>query len=51
MVSLIPGWPGSRLLSGSMLFNLASGCYTITLGQALFERSGSVSALGIGRLD
>jgi hypothetical protein len=26
------------------LFNLASGCYTITLGQALFEKSGSVSA-------
>jgi hypothetical protein len=37
-------WPGLRLLTGSMLFNLASGCYTITLGQALFERSGSVSA-------
>jgi hypothetical protein len=44
MVSLLPRWPGSRLLTGSMLFNLASGCYTITLGQALFERSGSVSA-------
>jgi hypothetical protein len=44
MVSLLPRWPGLRLLSGSMLFNLASGCFTITLGQALFERSGSVSA-------
>ena len=44
MVSLFPRWPGLRLLSGSTLFNLASGCYTITLGQALFERSGSVSA-------
>ena len=38
------GWPGLRPLTGSTLFNLASGCYTITLGQALFERSGSVSA-------
>lgn len=37
-------WPGMRLLVGSTLFNLASGCYTITLGQALFEKSGSVSA-------
>ncbi|HTI75234.1 MAG TPA: hypothetical protein VL634_09580 [Mycobacterium sp.] len=37
-------WPGLRLLTGSTLFNLASGCYTITLGQALFEKSGSVSA-------
>ena len=44
MVSLFRGWPGLRLLTGSMLFNVASGCYTITLGQALFERSGSVSA-------
>lgn len=44
MASLFPGWPGMRLLAGSMLFNLASGCYTITLGQALFESSGSVSA-------
>ncbi len=37
-------WPGFRPLTGSMLFNLASGCFTITLGQALFEKSGSVSA-------
>jgi hypothetical protein len=44
MVSLIPGWPGLRLLIGSLLFNVASGCFTITLGQALFEKSGSVSA-------
>lgn len=44
MTSLIPQWPGTRLLAGSTLFNLASGCYTITLGQALFEKSGSVSA-------
>ena len=44
MVSLLPRWPGYRALAGSMLFNLASGCFTITLGQALFEKSGSVSA-------
>jgi len=44
MDSLFPRWPGLALLAGSMLFNLASGCYTITLGQALFEKSGSVSA-------
>jgi hypothetical protein len=44
MVSLIRWWPGLRLLIGSLLFNVASGCYTITLGQALFEKSGSVSA-------
>ena len=44
MASLFPRWPGLRLLTGSTLFNLASGCYTITLGQALFEKSGSVSA-------
>ena len=44
MTSLFPRWPGLRLLTGSMLFNLASGCFTITLGQALFEKSGSVSA-------
>src|SRR5690349_17540330 len=44
MASLFPRWPGLRLLTGSALFNLASGCYTITLGQALFETSGSVSA-------
>ncbi len=44
MVSLAPRWPGLRPLVGSMLFNVASGCFTITLGQALFERSGSVSA-------
>jgi hypothetical protein len=44
MTSLFPRWPGVRLLAGSTLFNLASGCYTITLGQALFEKSGSVSA-------
>jgi len=44
MASLSPRWPGLRLLAGSTLFNLASGCYTITLGQALFEKSGSVSA-------
>lgn len=39
-----PRWPGARLLAGSALFNIASGCYTITLGQALFETSGSVTA-------
>jgi MFS family permease len=44
MVSIAPRWPGLPLLTGSMLFNLASGCFTITLGQALFEKSGSVSA-------
>src|SRR5262245_2432428 len=44
MISLVPRWPGFRPLAGSMLFNVASGCFTITLGQALFERSGSVSA-------
>lgn len=48
MVTVVPGlrssWPGLRLLTGSMLFNLASGCFLITLGQALFEWSGSVSA-------
>lgn len=44
MGSLFPRLPGLRLLAGSTLFNLASGCYTITLGQALFEKSGSVSA-------
>jgi MFS family permease len=44
MASLFPRWPGLRLLTGSTLFNLASGCYTLTLGQALFEKSGSVSA-------
>ena len=44
MASVLPQWPGFRLLAGSMLFNLASGCFTITLGQALFEKSGSVSA-------
>jgi hypothetical protein len=44
MASLFSRWPGLRLLTGSTLFNLASGCYTITLGQALFEKSGSVSA-------
>ena len=44
MASLFPRWPGLRLLTGSTMFNLASGCYTITLGQALFEKSGSVSA-------
>ena len=44
MVSFAPRWPGLPLLAGSMLFNLASGCFTITLGQALFEKSGSVSA-------
>lgn len=44
MVTPRPRWAGSRLLAGSALFNLASGCYTIALGQALFERSGSVSA-------
>jgi MFS family permease len=44
MVSRMLRWPGVRLLTGSMLFNVASGCFTITLGQALFERSGSVSA-------
>ena len=42
MASLFPRWPGLRLLTGSTMFNLASGCYTITLGQALFEKSGSV---------
>ena len=40
----ILGGPACALLAGSMLFNLASGCFTITLGQALFEKSGSVSA-------
>lgn len=40
----LPGWPGVRLLAGSVLFNLASGCLTIALGQALFATSGSVSA-------
>lgn len=45
MTGSVPArWPGLRLLTGSLLFNLASGCFTITLGQALFERSGSVSA-------
>ncbi|HET7665081.1 MAG TPA: MFS transporter [Mycobacterium sp.] len=44
MISSILRWPGFRALAGSMLFNLASGCFTITLGQALFEKSGSVSA-------
>ena len=44
MVALVPRWPGVRALAGSMLFNIASGCFTITLGQALFEKSGSVSA-------
>jgi MFS family permease len=44
MASLFPRWPALRLLTGSTMFNLASGCYTITLGQALFEKSGSVSA-------
>jgi hypothetical protein len=44
MISLVPRCPGFRPLAGSMLFNVASGCFTITLGQALFERSGSVSA-------
>jgi MFS family permease len=44
MVSVLPRWPGLRLLIGSLLFNVASGCFTITLGQALFEKSGSVSA-------
>ena len=44
MISFAPRWPGLPLLAGSMLFNLASGCFTITLGQALFEKSGSVSA-------
>jgi MFS family permease len=44
MGSLFPRWPGLRLLIGSLLFNVASGCFTITLGQALFEWSGSVSA-------
>ncbi|RDH78077.1 hypothetical protein DVS77_12015 [Mycolicibacterium moriokaense] len=44
MASSLIRWPGLRLLAGSTLFNVASGCYTITLGQALFEKSGSVSA-------
>lgn len=44
MRPVLPGWPGLRLLAGSSLFNLASGCLTIALGQALFETSGSVSA-------
>ena len=44
MFSPVLRWPGLRLLAGSTLFNVASGCFTITLGQALFERSGSVSA-------
>ncbi len=44
MIPRVPRWPGFRPLAGSMLFNVASGCFTITLGQALFEKSGSVSA-------
>ncbi|MEO3756846.1 hypothetical protein ABGB19_00940 [Mycobacterium sp. B14F4] len=44
MSSPVLRWPGIRLLAGSTLFNVASGCFTITLGQALFEKSGSVSA-------
>ena len=44
MITSTPRWPGFRPLAGSLLFNLASGCFTITLGQALFEKSGSVSA-------
>lgn len=44
MFAVAPRWPGVRPLVGSMLFNVASGCFTITLGQALFEKSGSVSA-------
>ena len=44
MITSTPRWPGFRLLAGSLLFNLASGCFTITLGQALFEKSESVSA-------
>src|SRR5690606_9075506 len=34
--------PGASLLSGSTLFNFASGCYTLALGQALYEETGSV---------
>ena len=41
---MFPRWPGLRLLTGSTMFNLASGCYTITSWQVLFEKSGSVSA-------
>ncbi|MDO4632134.1 MAG: hypothetical protein Q4A82_07630 [Corynebacterium sp.] len=36
--------PGFSLLTGSLLFNFASGCYTIVLGQSLFESTGSVLA-------
>ena len=36
--------PGASLLLGSASFNFASGCYTIALGQSLFEATGSVSA-------
>ncbi|AWB81283.1 hypothetical protein C3B44_02085 [Corynebacterium yudongzhengii] len=36
--------PGASLLLGSGAFNFASGCYTITLGQSLFEATGSVAA-------
>ncbi len=43
MASLFPRWPGLRLLTGSTLFNLASGCYTITLGQALFAPGGALT--------
>ena len=43
MITSTSRWPGLRPLAGSLLFNLASGCFTITLGQALFEKSGSVA--------
>ncbi|WP_141746470.1 MULTISPECIES: MFS transporter [unclassified Corynebacterium] len=36
--------PGASLLLGSGFFNFASGCYTIALGQSLFETTGSVGA-------
>lgn len=36
--------PGFYLLLGSLFFNFASGCYTIALGQSLFEETGSVGA-------
>ncbi|MDO4258697.1 MAG: MFS transporter [Actinomycetaceae bacterium] len=35
--------PGAPLLLGSGLFNFASGCYTIVLGQSLFHSTGSVA--------
>lgn len=36
--------PGASLLVGSALFNFASGGYAISLGQGLYESTGSVAA-------